>query len=175
MSSSAPSDVALIRADIRRRKHRDLWFGALGVLALAFALLTVVTLFANMLIDGWARLTPEFLSSFPSRRAGQAGILSAWVGSLLVMLVTAGVAVPLGVAAGIWLEEYAPKHWITDIIEININNLAGVPSIIYGLLALGLFVYTFGLGQSIRTAGLTLALLILPMIIVATREAIRGI
>ncbi|HNG16807.1 DUF3333 domain-containing protein, partial [Accumulibacter sp.] len=75
MSSSAPSDVALIRADIRRRKHRDLWFGALGVLALAFALLTVVTLFANMLIDGWARLTPEFLSSFPSRRAGQAGIL----------------------------------------------------------------------------------------------------
>ena len=175
MSSSALSDIALIRADIRRRKHRDLWFGALGVLALALALLTVVTLFANMLIDGWARLTPEFLSSFPSRRAGQAGILSAWVGSLLVMLVTAGVAVPLGVAAGIWLEEYAPKHWITDIIEININNLAGVPSIIYGLLALGLFVYTFGLGQSIRTAGLTLALLILPMIIVATREAIRGI
>jgi phosphate transport system permease protein len=85
------------------------------------------------------------------------------------------VAVPLGVAAGIWLEEYAPKHWFTDLIEININNLAGVPSIIYGLLALGLFVYTFGLGQSVRTAGLTLALLILPVVIVATREAIRSI
>jgi phosphate transport system permease protein len=91
------------------------------------------------------------------------------------MLVTALVAVPLGVAAGVWLEEYAPKHWITDVIEININNLAGVPSIIYGLLALGLFVYTFGFGQSVRTAGLTLALLILPVVIVATRESIRSI
>ena len=94
---------------------------------------------------------------------------------MLVMLVTALVAVPLGVAAGIYLEEYAPKNWLTDIIEINVTNLAGVPSIIYGLLALGLFVYQFGLGQSIASAGLTLALLILPMVIVATREAIRSI
>jgi phosphate transport system permease protein len=85
------------------------------------------------------------------------------------------VAVPLGVAAGVYLEEYAPKNWLTDIIEINITNLAGVPSIVYGLLALGLFVYAFGLGQSIQTAGLTLALLILPVVIVATREAIRSI
>ena len=91
------------------------------------------------------------------------------------MLVTAAVAVPLGVAAGVYLEEYAPKNWVTDIIEINITNLAGVPSIVYGLLALGLFVYEFGLGQSILTAGLTLALLILPVVIVATREAIRSI
>ena len=128
-----------------------------------------------MLIDGWARLRPEFFTSFPSRRAGQAGILSAWVGSTLVMLVTAVVAVPLGVAAGVYLEEYAPKNWVTDIIEINITNLAGVPSIVYGLLALGLFVYAFGLGQSILSAGLTLALLILPVVIVATREAIRAI
>lgn len=91
------------------------------------------------------------------------------------MFVTACAAVPLGVAAGVYLEEYAPKNWMTDIIEINVTNLAGVPSIIYGLLALGLFVYTFGLGQSILTAGLTLALLILPIVIVATREAIRAI
>ena len=91
------------------------------------------------------------------------------------MVVTAAVAVPLGVASGIYLEEYAPKHWITDVIEINITNLAGVPSIVYGLLALGLFVYAFGLGQSIQTAGLTLALLLLPIVIVATREAIRSI
>jgi len=91
------------------------------------------------------------------------------------MIVTAAVAVPLGVGAGIYLEEYAPKNWVTDLIEINITNLAGVPSIVYGLLALGLFVYTFGLGQSIQTAGLTLALLILPIVIVATREAIRAI
>ena len=91
------------------------------------------------------------------------------------MLVTAVVAVPLGVAAGVYLEEYAPKNWVTDIIEINITNLAGVPSIVYGLLALGLFVYQFGFGQSILSAGLTLALLILPVVIVATREAIRAI
>ncbi|MBX6392825.1 MAG: phosphate ABC transporter permease PstA, partial [Burkholderiales bacterium] len=103
------------------------------------------------------------------------GILSAWVGSTLVMLVTAAVAVPLGIGAGIYLEEYAPKNWLTDIIEINITNLAGVPSIVYGLLALGLFVYQFGFGQSILSAGLTLALLILPVVIVATREAIRAI
>jgi phosphate transport system permease protein len=128
-----------------------------------------------MLIDGWARLRPEFFVQFPSRRAAQAGILSAWVGTTLVMLVTAAVAVPLGVAAGIYLEEYARKNWVTDVIEINITNLAGVPSIVYGLLALGLFVYAFGLGQSIQAAGLTLALLILPVVIVATREAIRAI
>ena len=91
------------------------------------------------------------------------------------MLTTAFFAVPLGVAAGVYLEEYAPKNWVTDLIEINITNLAGVPSIVYGLLALGLFVYQFGLGQSILSAGLTLALLILPVVIVATREAIRSI
>jgi phosphate transport system permease protein len=121
------------------------------------------------------RIDPDFFTHFPSRRAGEAGILSAWVGTVLVMIVTAAAAVPLGIAAGVYLEEYAPKNWVTDIIEINITNLAGVPSIVYGLLALGLFVYQFGFGQSILSAGLTLALLILPVVIVATREAIRAI
>jgi len=128
-----------------------------------------------MAVNGVGRLGWDFFTHFPSRRAAQAGILSAWVGSTLVMAVTALVAVPLGVAAGVYLEEYAPKNWLTDLIEINITNLAGVPSIVYGLLALGLFVYQFGLGQSILSAGLTLALLILPVVIVATREAIRSI
>ena len=96
------------------------------------------------------------------------------MGTLLVMFVTALTAIPMGVAAAIYLEEYARKNWLTDIIEINVNNLAGVPSIVYGLLALGLFVYGLGLGRSILTAGLTLALLILP-IIVATREALRAV
>jgi phosphate transport system permease protein len=164
-----------IRGLIAKAKRRDVIFVALGVIALGIGLLTFVALFVDMLIDGWARLRPEFFTQFPSRRAGQAGILSAWVGTTLVMVVTAAVAVPLGIAAGVYLEEYAPKNWVTDIIEINITNLAGVPSIVYGLLALGLFVYAFGLGQSIRTAGLTLALLILPVVIVATREAIRSI
>lgn len=175
MAVKTPAEVDTIRRDIARRKRWDLFFALCGITALSIGLLTIATLFVNMAIDGWARFSPEFFTNFPSRRAAGAGILSAWVGSLLVMLVTAGVAIPLGVAAGVWLEEYAPKHWITDVIEININNLAGVPSIVYGLLALGLFVYTFQLGQTIRTAGLTLALLILPMIIVATREAIRSI
>jgi phosphate transport system permease protein len=89
--------------------------------------------------------------------------------------VTALVALPVGVAAAIYLEEYAPKNWFTGIIEINVTNLAGVPSIVYGLLALGLFVYKFGFGQSVLSAGLTLALLILPIIIVATRESLRSV
>jgi phosphate transport system permease protein len=137
--------------------------------------LTFLTLFVDMAVKGLPRLDWDFFTSFPSRRAANAGILSAWVGSTLVMVVTAAFAVPLGVASGVYLEEYAPKNWVTDLIEINITNLAGVPSIVYGLLALGLFVYQFGLGQSILTAGLTLALLILPVVIVATREAIRSI
>ena len=172
MSDYSPPDI---RAVIARHKRWDVIFMVIGVLALMIALLTFVTLFTDMVIDGWARLSPEFFTQFPSRRAAQAGILSAWVGTTLVMLVTAAAAVPIGVAGGIYLEEYAPRHWITDVIEINISNLAGVPSIIYGLLALGLFVYEFGLGQSILTAGLTLALLILPVVIVSTREAIRAI
>lgn len=164
-----------IRALIARHKRWDVIFGVIGILCLSVGLLTFATLFVDMLVDGYARLRPEFFTEFPSRRAGQAGILSAWIGTTMVMIVTAAVAVPLGVAAGIYLEEYAPRNWVTDVIEVNISNLAGVPSIVYGLLALGLFVYQFGLGQSVATAGLTLALLILPVVIVATREAIRAI
>ena len=168
-------ELAELRAMIAAHKRWDVMFGVLGVLALMLALMTFTALFADMALKGVGRIDLDFLTSFPSRRAANAGIQSAWVGSLLVMLVTACAAVPLGVAAGVYLEEYAPKNWVTDIIEINVTNLAGVPSIIYGLLALGLFVYAFGLGQSILTAGLTLALLILPVVIVATREAIRAI
>src|SRR3954463_11916729 len=164
-----------VRKGIARRKRYDLIFGLIGLAALMIGVLTFVTLFTEMAINGVGRLDWDFFTNFPSRRPGQAGILSAWVGSMLVMLVTALVAVPLGVASGVYLEEYARKNWVTDVIEINITNLAGVPSIVYGLLALGLFVYQFGLGQSILAAGLTLALLILPVVIVATREAIRSV
>ena len=164
-----------IRELIAAHKRWDAIFGVVGVLALMLGVLTFAALFIDMAIDGVPRLTGDFFTNFPSRRPAQAGILSAWVGSTLVMLVTAFFAVPLGVAAGVYLEEYAAKNWVTDIIEINITNLAGVPSIVYGLLALGLFVYQFGFGQSILSAGLTLALLILPVVIVATREAIRSI
>jgi phosphate transport system permease protein len=170
-----PRTTEQLRTLIRRHKRWDLIFGLIGLLALSIGILTLVALFVDMAVSGVPRLSAEFFTSFPSRRAGQAGILSAWVGSILVMLVTALVAVPLGIAGAVYLEEYARKNWFTDVIEINITNLAGVPSIIYGLLALGLFVYTFGLGQSILTAGLTLALLILPIVITTTREALRSI
>ena len=153
----------------------DALFAIIGLLALLVGLITLLALLADLAKEGAGRLSWQFFTSYPSRFASQAGILSAWVGTTLVMLVTAATAVPLGVAAGVYLEEYAPRNWLTALIEINIANLAGVPSIVYGLMALGLFVYQFRLGQSIVTAGLTLALLILPIVIVATRESIRAV
>ncbi|WP_448507678.1 phosphate ABC transporter permease PstA [Immundisolibacter sp.] len=168
-------DAQTVRQLVARAKYWDKAFVIIGLLAVMVGLLTLAVLLAGLVHDGAGRLDWGFFSNFPSRRAEQAGILSALVGSCLVMLVTALVAIPLGVASGVYLEEYAKKNWLTELIEINVTNLAGVPSIIYGLLALGLFVYGLGFGQSILTAGLTLALLILPVIIVATREAIRAI
>lgn len=167
--------IEAIRALIVKHKRWDKIFAIAGLLCMLVGVVTLLALIVDMAIDGSGRLGWDFFSSFPSRRAAQAGILSAWVGTTLVMLVTTIAAVPLGIAAGIYLEEYAPRNWMTDLIEINVTNLAGVPSIVYGLLALGLFVYALNFGQSILSAGLTLALLILPVVIVATREAIRAI
>jgi len=158
-----------------RRKRRDAIFAVVGLMATFVGMITLAALLVDLAIDGLGRLSYDFLTSFPSRFPDRAGILSAWVGTTAVMFVTAMSAVPLGVAAGVYLEEYAPRNWLTAVIEINIANLAGVPSIIYGLMALGLFVYQLNLGHSILTAGLTLALLILPIVIVATRESIRAI
>jgi phosphate transport system permease protein len=162
-------------ARIRKRRRLELIFIGCGIASTLFALVTLAALLIDLGVAGIPRLNWDFFVNFPSRRASQAGILSAWVGSLLVILTTAVIGVFLGVSAGIYLEEYARKNWITVIIEINISNLAGVPSIVYGLLALGLFVYGLGTGRTIFTAGLTLALLILPIIVVATREAIRSV
>jgi len=160
---------------IGRARRVDLIFAGAGLLVMLVAMGMLMALIVDLAVDGMGRLSWDFLTSFPSRRPERAGILSAWVGTSLVMIVTAFLAVPLGVGAGLYLEEYAPKNWMTDVIEINVTNLAGVPSIIYGLLALGLFVYAFGLGETILVAGMVLALLILPVVIVATREAIRSI
>ena len=168
-------DMQQIRRLVARGKQWDKVFVIVGLLCLMIGVLTLAVLLAGLVQDGAGRLNWDFFTKFPSRRAENAGILSAIVGSSLVMLLTALTAIPLGVSAGVYLEEYAPRNWVTEIIEINVNNLAGVPSIIYGLLALGLFVYALDFGQSILSAGLTLALLILPIIIVATREAIRSI
>ncbi|GAB4575812.1 MAG: phosphate ABC transporter permease PstA [Rhodothalassiaceae bacterium] len=160
---------------IRSNRRLDGLFMAIGLLVLLVAMLTLIALILDLAIKGMPRIDLDFLTDFPSRRPSSAGILSAWVGTVLVMIVTAVLAIPLGVAAGVYLEEYAPKNWMTDLIEINVTNLAGVPSIIYGLLALGLFVYGLEMGQTIQVAGLVLALLILPIIIVSTREGIRSL
>ena len=158
-----------------RRKRQDAWFNVLGAVCTLICLAVLAALLANLAWNGAARLDGQFLTSFPSRFAARAGVLSAIVGTLLIILVTASTAVPLGIAAGVYLEEYAPKNWFTSVIEINIANLAGVPSILYGLMALGVFVYGLGLGQSVLSGGLTLAFLILPIVIVSTREALRSI
>jgi len=168
--------VSDLKALIRRRRITDALFGVLGFVSIAIGLITLGALIWDLLRDGLPQLSWQFFTSFPSRRAAQAGILSAWVGTTLIMIVTMLTALPLGVAAGIYLEEYSPKNWLTAIIEVNIANLAGVPSIIWGLMALGLFVHSkLDLGTTIRTAGMTLGLLVLPIVIIATRESIRAI
>jgi phosphate transport system permease protein len=164
-----------LRRGLSRRKVFDKVFVLVGLIVMIACLAVLAILFIDLVRDGADRFNLDFLPNFAPRRAERAGRLAAWVGTSRIMLVTAVCAVPVGVAAAIYLEEYAPKNWFTAIIEINVTNLAGVPSIVYGLLALGLFVYQFDLGQSIAAAGLTLALLILPIVIVATRESIRSV
>jgi phosphate transport system permease protein len=173
--ANAAFDMQALRQGLAQRKLMDQLFVIIGLLVMLGCLAVLAVLFIDLVRHGADRFTWGFLTNFASRRAERAGILAAWVGTSLIMLVTAVCAVPVGVAAAIYLEEYAPKNWMTAIIEINVTNLAGVPSIVYGLLALGLFVYQLNLGQSIAAAGLTLALLILPIVIVATRESIRAV
>lgn len=156
-------------------KFQDFIFRFTGLIVLMFSFAVLLTLIIDMFMTGFARLDYLFFTSFPSRFPERAGILSAWVGSLSIVLVTAFISIPLGVATGVYLEEYAKKNWLSKMIELNILNLAGIPSIIYGIMSLSMFVYQFKMGQSILTAGLTLGLLVLPIIIVTTREAIRTI
>jgi phosphate transport system permease protein len=177
------------------RKFKDAAFIVWGIVATIIGLGTLVALVGELVHDGGMRLTAAFFLSFPSSEPADAGILSAWVGSLLVITTTALFAIPIGILAGVYLEEYAPKNWMTSAIEIAVNNLAGVPSILFGLMAVGIFVQFLGnpnkwfgflpesfreagahlFGQSILTAGITLSLLILPVVIVATREAVRSV
>jgi phosphate transport system permease protein len=160
---------------IRARKRQDRCFELAGMLCTLVGIVTLLVLLGDLIQDGLTRIDWQFLTSFPSRRAERAGILSAWVGSLLVLLVTLVTAVPLGVASAVYLEEYGRRSWLASLIEINIANLAGVPSIVYGLMALGVLVYGLGLSRSILAGGLTLAALVLPIVIVTTREALRSI
>jgi phosphate transport system permease protein len=156
-------------------KLLDKSFTVIGLIATLIGLAVLAALLIDVFADGFGRLSWQFLTNYPSRKPEEAGILSAWVGTVWIMLLTGLIAFPLGVMAGIYLEEYGKKSWLTNLIEINIANLAGVPSIIYGLLGLGLFVRALSLDRSVISGAATLALLILPIIILSTREALRAI
>jgi phosphate transport system permease protein len=170
----ALADQAAARG-IRRRRAVDIVFQALALLVLVVTLGALAALIADVWSDGFSRLSWDFVTSFPSRRASQAGIWHALTGSVFVILLTALIAVPIGVAAAIYLEEYGSRSVTARLIEINITNLAAVPSIIYGLLGLGLFVRMLGLGRSVLAGAATLALLVLPVVILSTREALRAV
>lgn len=150
-------------------------FIAIALMVVSSALLFLCVLLVQLLLDGMPRLEPSFFTSSPSRVADRAGIFPALMGSLWLMGIVAMFAVPLGVGAAVYLEEYAPKNRLTSFIELNIANLAGVPSIIYGLLGLQLFVRVCGFDRSVLSGGLTLSLVVLPVIIIAAREALRNV
>jgi phosphate transport system permease protein len=153
----------------------DRAFAILGLLGLLAALTALAALLIDVMADGLSRLSWQFLTSYPSRRASAAGVYPALIGSLFVIALTALMAVPVGVAAAVYLEEYGAKGRLGRVIEINIANLAGVPSIVYGLLGLGLFVRAMALGRSVVAGAATLALLVLPVVILSTREALRAV
>lgn len=150
-------------------------FRAICLLAIILLVLVLVVLFGGALVQAWPRLDWDFLTSYPSRKPALAGILPALVGSASLMVLTALLAIPVGLGAALYLEEYARPGRLTSLIELNISNLAGVPSIIYGLLGLELFVRVVGLGRSLLAGAATLALLLLPLIIMTSREALRTV
>lgn len=171
--------IQLKTGELRRRFTRQKWlekifiFVAFGALFISFA--TLATLLADILIDGTQRLSWDFLTSFPSRKAGRAGIYSALVGTFCMISLTALIAFPVGVGAAIYLEEYAKRNWLYRVIELNISNLAGVPSIVYGILGLELFVRRMHMERSLLAGACTMSLLVLPIIIIVSREALKSV
>jgi phosphate transport system permease protein len=163
----------MTNSDVNRLKDKA--FHAFGIFCTFIGLVVLAIFLFDIILEGARRIDWDFLSSLPSRRASRAGILTAWVGTLWILVLTTIIAFPLGVAAGVYLEEYARKTKMANFLEINIANLAGVPSIIYGLLGLEIFVRQMRLGSSLLAGALTLSLLILPIIIVTTREAIKAV
>jgi len=154
---------------------KDNFFPVAGAIAMFISLGVLFVLIIDVFKDGLIRLNFKFLTSYPSRFPEQAGILSAWVGTVWIMVLTALFIFPIGIASGIYLEEYAKPGKLKDFLEINISNLAGVPSIIYGLLGLQIFVYFLKLDRSVLAGALTLSLVVLPIVIVATREALKAV
>jgi phosphate transport system permease protein len=173
-----PDPGSDFRASTSLRHGLDRVFVALVFAATLVGLVVLAVLLVDVVRDGLPWLSWSFITSFPSSTPTSAGIYPALLGSLWLLGLTALFSVPLGIGAAVYLEEYAADNWLTRLIEVNISNLAGVPSIIYGLLGLGIFVNLLGPitgGPSILSGALTLSLLILPVIIIATREALRAI
>jgi len=166
---------ARVERGIVWRRAADALFQGVALTVLVLALAALATLVWDVVSDGAGTISWSFLTSFSSRRASQAGIWHALTGSIFVIVVTALIAVPIGVAAAIYLEEYGGRSFAARVIELNITNLAAVPSIIYGLLGLGLFVRLMGMGRSVLAGASTLALLVLPVVILSTREALRAV
>lgn len=176
--SQTVQPISQFQSQLPRRYWFDRLFASTALVATLLGLVVLAVLLTDVLIDGLPRLSWDFITSYPSRRPAQAGILSPLVGTIWLLALTAVIAVPIGVGAGIFLEEFAANTWFAKVIEINIGNLAAVPSIIYGLLALQVFVRIMEPitgGRTVLAGGLTLSLLVLPIIIVATREALRAV
>ena len=168
-------DKDIIAKKRNGRQSKNTILKWLFFLCTMFGLMVLIMLIVDTLMDGWSRLNLDFLTSFNSSRAEQACFFGAIIGSLWLMLVTAPVAIILSIGTALYLEEYAPKNKFTEFIKINISNLAGVPSVVFGLLGLAMFARALQLGNSVLAAGLTLALMILPVIVVASQEAIRTV
>jgi phosphate transport system permease protein len=160
---------------LKRNRIIDQAFKYVGIAFMSMALIILAVFLIDITIKGVTRIDWSFITSLPSRKADRAGILTAWTGTAFILVLTAMIAIPLGIAAGIYLEEYGKKNRLASIIEVNIANLAGVPSIIYGLLGLEIFVRMMQMGSSLLAGACTLSLLILPVIIVATREALKAV
>lgn len=163
------------RTPFLARRSAELVFQGIALLSIITALTVIGALIGQTVYDGSSRLSWHFLTSPPSRNPAQAGIYPALMGSFYLMGLLLVIALPLGVGAAVYLEEYAPKNRLTRLIELNIANLAGVPSIIYGLLGLDLFVRVLQLGRSLIAGALILSLLILPIVIMSAREAIKTV
>ena len=175
---SEPEGGSVYKASVGARHVMNRIFTLLLLVATCVGLVVLAILLVDVAADGIPEIDWHFITSFPSVTPANAGILPALIGSLWLLGLTTLFSVPLGIGAAVYLEEYAPDNWLTRLIEVNISNLAGVPSIVYGLLALGVFVQVLGGltgGRSLLSGSLALSLLILPVIIIATREALRAI
>jgi phosphate transport system permease protein len=163
-------------AHARRRKLLDRFFGSFCLISIVLACLVLIYLLSTVVRDGAGKLNPQFFNSFTSRIPDRAGIKASLFGTLWVIVLTGCIAVPVGIAAAIYLEEFnTRRNRLTNFIQVNIANLAGVPSIVYGLLGLALFVRWMALDRSIIAGALTMSLLILPMIIIVSQEALRAV